>query len=115
DALRAAGGVAWQDETPMPSLGDNALMQFVPCPGFWTVTSHELVSEVDRDQQRFSSHLGGSFMPSVTEESLAMFRQMMLNMDHPEHTRLRRILQPVFTPKSIERLHASVVGNAAEI
>ena len=30
-----------------------------------------------------------------------MFRQMMLNMDHPGHTRLRRILQPIFTPRSV--------------
>jgi cytochrome P450 len=44
-----------------------------------------------------------------------MFRQMMLNMDHPRHTRLRRILQPIFTPRSIERLRASVEVNATEI
>ena len=25
----------------------------------------------------------------------------MLNMDHPQHTRLRRILQPIFTPKAV--------------
>ena len=42
-----------------------------------------------------------------------MFRQMMLNMDHPEHSRLRRILQPIFTPRSIERLRASIEANAA--
>ena len=79
-------------------MGDNPLLQFVDSPGFWVVTAHALVSEVDRDQERFSSALGGTFMPSLTEDSLAMFRQMMLNMDHPEHSRLRRILQPIFTP-----------------
>src|SRR3546814_6148458 len=40
---------------------------------------------------------------------------MMLNMDHPRHTRLRRILQPVFTPRSIERLRESVTQNALDI
>jgi cytochrome P450 len=77
--------------------------------------AHGLVTEVDRDQERFSSRLGGTFLPSVTPESLAIFRQMMLNMDDPEHSRLRRILQPVFTPKSIERLRMSIEVNASEI
>jgi hypothetical protein len=117
DALRREGGIAWHAEEPVAGMmgDDNPLMQFVDSPGFWVVTSHELVTEVDRDQERFSSRLGGTFLPSMAEESLAMFRQMMLNMDHPEHSRLRRILQPVFTPRSIERLRESVEVNAREI
>ncbi len=116
DELRRHGGIAWHDERPVAGMmGDNPLLQFVDSPGFWVVTAHELVSEVDRDQERFSSALGGTFMPSLTEDSLAMFRQMMLNMDHPEHSRLRRILQPIFTPKSVARLRASIEVNAEEI
>jgi cytochrome P450 len=116
DTLRRHGGIAWHTEPPVAGmLGDNPLLQFVDSPGFWVVTSHELVSEVDRDQERFSSEAGGTFVPSLAEESLAMFRQMMLNMDHPRHTRLRRILQPIFTPKSIERLRQSIEQNATDI
>jgi cytochrome P450 len=116
DALRAQGGIAWHPEPPVAGLlGDNPLLQFVDSPGFWAVTAHALVDEVDRDQGRFSSEAGGTFLPSLAEESLAMFRQMMLNMDHPQHTRLRRILQPVFTPRSIERLRASIDDNARAI
>lgn len=116
DELRRHGGIAWHTEPPVAGmLGDNPLLQFVDSPGFWVVTSHALVAEVDRDQERYSSQLGGTFMPSLTDDSLAMFRQMMLNMDHPEHSRLRRILQPIFTPRSIERLRASVEQNAADI
>lgn len=116
DVLRSNGGIAWHREPPAAGmLGDNPMLQFVDSPGFWVVTSHALVTEVDRDQERFSSEMGGTFMPSLTEESLALFRQMMLNMDHPRHTRLRRILQPVFTPRSIERLRDSIEENAREI
>src|SRR3546814_626354 len=116
DELRRHGGIAWHAEPPVAgTMGDNPMLQFVDSPGFWVVTSHELVSEVDRDQERFSSELGGTFIPSLAEESLALFRQMMLNMDHPRHTRLRRILQPVFTPRSIERLRESVTQNALDI
>lgn len=117
DELRRHGGIAWHAEAPVAGMlgDDNPLLRFVDSPGFWVVTSHDLVSEVDRDQARFSSEAGGTFMPSLTDDSLAMFRQMMLNMDHPRHTRLRRILQPIFTPRSIERLRASIVANAADI
>ena len=40
-------------------LGDNQFLQFVDSPGFWVVTAHELVSEVDRNQDRFSSYVLG--------------------------------------------------------
>src|SRR5262245_40197118 len=98
DVLRAAGGIAWHHEPPPdPAFDQGDLLRFVPGPGFWAVTSHELVTTVLRNQPLFSSQLGGTTLPSLAPESLAMFRQMMLNMDPPEHVRLRRILQPVFT------------------
>ncbi len=116
DRLRRAGGIAWHSEAPVAGLmGDNPLLQFVDSPGFWVVTSHELVTEVDRDAERFSSEAGGTFMPSLADESLVMFRQMMLNMDAPGHTRLRRIIQPVFTPKAVDALRTSIEVNAAEV
>jgi len=116
DEMRRNGGIAWHDEAPVAGLmGDKPLLQFVDAPGFWAVTSYDLVVEVDRDLERFSSELGGTFMPSMTEDSLAMFRQMLLNMDNPQHSRLRRIVQPVFTPKSTELLRKSIEDNAIEI
>jgi cytochrome P450 len=116
DALRRSGGIAWHEEPPVVGLmGDNPLLQFVDSPGFWIVTSYDLVCEIDRDQDRFSSALGGTSIPSMSEDTLLIFRQMMLNMDHPQHTRLRRILQPIFTPKSVAQLRRSIEENAADI
>jgi cytochrome P450 len=115
DVLRAAGGVAWHDERPPDPAISEGMLHLVASPGFWVVTSHELVSVVLRNQPRFSSQLGGTTLPSLAPESLAMLRQMMLNMDPPEHLRLRRILQPIFTPRAVERLRASVATNAGEI
>ena len=114
DVLRAAG-VAWHDEQPPDADLGGDVVHFVPSPGFWAVTSHELVSEVLRNPGTFSSYLGGTTLPSMSPDSLVMFRQMMLNMDPPDHVRLRRILQPVFTPKAVGRLHEEIVVNAREI
>src|SRR6478735_11461098 len=62
DLLRAAGGIAWHDETPMdPAFGGDGLLRFMPSPGFWVVTSHRLVTEVLRNQQLYSSQVGGAF------------------------------------------------------
>jgi cytochrome P450 len=116
DALRAEGGIAWHAEPPVAGrFPEGGFLQFVDSPGFWAVTSHALVSEVDKDQERFSSEAGGTTMASMSEDSLGIFRQMMLNMDHPGHTRFRRILQPIFTPRSIERLRESILFNAGDI
>jgi cytochrome P450 len=116
DVLRAAGGVAFHPEPPLdPAMNQGELLRFVESPGFWVVTRHALVTEVLRNQSRFSSQLGTVFMPTLAPESLATFRSMMLNMDPPEHLRLRRILQPAFTPRAVERLRASVATNASEI
>ena len=44
DELRRHGGIAWHDEPPAVGLmGDNPMLQFVDSPGFWVVTSHDLV------------------------------------------------------------------------
>ncbi|HVX17582.1 MAG TPA: cytochrome P450 [Acidimicrobiales bacterium] len=117
DRLRAAAPVAWHTER-VPELlaqAGGAMRMLVDSPGFWAVTSHAEVTEVSRNPDRFSSWLGGVFMSSPDPNSLLMARQMMLNMDPPEHSRLRRILQPIFTPKAVQRLVESVERNAREI
>ena len=117
DALRAAGGVEWHDEPPVPpDFQPTEFVKFVDSPGFFSVTAHPLVSEVLRDQARFSSELGGTTMLTVSDDSLPMLRAMMLNLDPPDHSRLRRIIQPSFTPRAIAQgLRESVETNARDI
>jgi cytochrome P450 len=116
DALRSAGGIAWHHERPVdPSMNQGDFLQLADSPGFWVVTSHELVTTVLKTHTLFSSQLGGAFMVSLTPSSLAMFRLMLLNMDPPDHARLRRILTPIFMPKAVQRLQASIVEHADDI
>ncbi|TDB95276.1 cytochrome P450 [Actinomadura sp. 7K534] len=117
DVLRAAAPVAWHDERPVALRASEASsgLPAPPSPGFWAVTSHGLVHEVSRDPALFSSHLGGTQLFSTDELTLAGLRLMLLNIDPPEHSRLRKIVSPAFTPRAVEALRASVGRHAREI
>ncbi len=67
--------------------------------GFWAVTKHADVVEVSRDYHRFSA-ARGIRLEQMAEDEL-MSRKTMMETDPPEHTRLRRLVQPSFTPKVV--------------
>jgi cytochrome P450 len=65
--------------------------------GFWAVTKHADVIEVSRDYGRFTAARGIRIEEMDPEELEA--RRSMMEFDPPDHTRLRRLVQPGFTPK----------------
>lgn len=117
DALRAAAPVAWQDELPVARRASEVSSGVAapPSPGFWAVTSHALVHRISREPDLFSSHLGGVQLFTADEITLAGLRLMMLTMDPPEHSRLRRIVSPAFLPRAVDALRASVERHAREL
>jgi cytochrome P450 len=85
-------------------------------PGYWLVLRHPDVVRVLRDPRTFSSWLGGTqIRDPATGEDLAFVRRMMLNLDPPEHSRLRRMLAKSFTPRAIARLEGQIAGHARAI
>ena len=107
--LRREAPVAWIDEPARPEHGVQA------GPGFWAVTRHADVDAVSRDQATFSSWRGTTFLHDPKPHEVPLLRQMMLNMDPPEHTNLRRIVSRVFTPRAVAELVGSIEGYAATI
>lgn len=103
--LRRERPVIWVEE---PAIGDLSAG-----PGFWFVTGHRDVQTVLGDPGSYSSSLGGTQTrdPS-TPEALRYVRRMMLNMDPPEHTRLRRLLTRSFTPRAVAQLEDRIRGHA---
>lgn len=73
--------------------------------GFWAVTRHADVIEVSRDYQRFTASRGIRLEEMDPEELEA--RRSMMEHDPPEHTRLRRLVQPGFTPKVVATYEAA--------
>jgi cytochrome P450 len=106
--LRDQGPVVWVDETPV--LGWPA------GPGFWLVLRHADVETVLARPQLFSSSLGATqIRDPATPLALSYVRQMMLNMDPPDHSRLRRLLSRSFTPRAVSQLEDRIRGHARAI
>jgi cytochrome P450 len=84
--LRERDPVHWQ---PEPS----------PNRGFWAVTRFRDIEEILRDTKTFSSAHGVTTEEQTEEEVEA--RRSMIDMDPPEHSRLRRLVSKLFTRSAV--------------
>jgi cytochrome P450 len=75
------------------------------------VLRHAEVEHVLRDPATFSSWLGATQVRDAAD--LDWVRRMMLNMDPPDHSRLRRLLSRSFTPRAVAALTAAIETTAA--
>jgi cytochrome P450 len=98
--LRANDPVHWTEE---PAGGR----------GFWSVTTHDDVLTVSRTPEVFSSRYGIRLEDMTPEETEA--RRTLMEMDAPEHTRLRRLVSRPFAPRSIAEYEGAVRALAAEV
>ncbi len=86
--------------------------------GYWLVTRHADVKEVSRRSDVFSSALDGAipvWPQEMTRDNVDLQRAVLLNMDAPHHTRLRKIISRGFTPKAIGRLKDELSARAQTI
>jgi cytochrome P450 len=67
--------------------------------GFWALTKHADISMASRDFRRFTASRGIRIEQMAPDELEA--RRTMMEFDPPEHARLRRLVQPGFTPKVV--------------
>ena len=86
--------------------------------GYWIVTKHADVKEVSNRSDAFSSRQNGAIPVWPKEmkfEQIELQRNVMLNMDAPHHTRLRKIISRGFTPRAIARLEEELAQRAQNI
>jgi len=81
--------------------------------GFWALTRHPDVREVSRREQDFCSGQGTQIFDQPPR--LREYRGSIIDMDNPEHVRLRRIVGRGFTTRSLERLRVDVSRTSREI
>ncbi|MEX0846857.1 MAG: cytochrome P450 [Ilumatobacteraceae bacterium] len=99
--LRANDPVHWHDEADGP--------------GFWAITKYDDIRTVSRQPGTFSSYERGTMLAEPDEMNLAAGRQMMLNMDPPQHDRFKLLVSRGFTPRNSQLLAARIAELSTEI
>lgn len=101
----------WWNEQPLNTAGFED-------EGYWVVTRHADVKEVSLNPDVYSSFLNTAvirFNEHITREQIEMQRLIMLNMDPPELTRVRQIVQRGFTPRAIRQMEQTLRDRAHRI
>ncbi|MGZ0219872.1 MAG: cytochrome P450 [Acidimicrobiales bacterium] len=96
--LRAEDPVHWTDEA------DGT--------GFWSILKHQDALAVSRDVATFTSSQGIRLEDMDEEEAAA--RKTMMEMDPPEHTRYRRLVNKGFTRRTVETFEEPIRQLAAD-
>ena len=109
DRLRAAEPVWWNPQPKGYGFDDG---------GLWLLTRHADVRDVSLKPEVFSSWENGAivrFMEGMGREEIEMQRVMMINVDPPDHTKLRRIVNRGFTPRAIRMIEDALAERAERI
>lgn len=99
DRLRAEDPVHWTEEA------DGS--------GFWSILRYDDALAVSRDVETFTSSKGIRLEEMDEEETAA--RLTMMELDAPEHTRLRRLVSKGFTRRSVESYEEPIRALAIEV
>lgn len=81
--------------------------------GFWAVTRYEDALTVSRDVALFSSAFGIRLEEMTADEIEA--RRTLMELDPPDHTRLRRLVNRGFTRRTVETFEAAIRALAVEV
>jgi cytochrome P450 len=81
--------------------------------GFWSLTKYDDVLLASRSTDIYSSRFGIRLEDMDEEETEA--RRTMMEMDSPDHTKLRRLVSRPFAPRSVAEYEGSVRALVVEI
>jgi cytochrome P450 len=113
--LRAGDPVSWVPE-PLLVRRSSSGQLAQRGSGFWAVTTHEGVTDASRRAEDFSSAAKGVFLADPrTPADLAMTRELLVNMDAPQHARIRKLITSVFTPRAVRAMADGVAAHAAAL
>jgi cholest-4-en-3-one 26-monooxygenase len=99
----------WWNEQKESIFGDG---------GYWVISRHGDIKEISRNSDMWSTNRKGVVMrlPDGTlPEQLELTKALLINHDAPEHTRLRKIVSRLFTPRAVATLEEKLAVAAREI
>src|ERR1700761_5939546 len=119
DLLSPASFAAGQPHDQYRWLREHAPVRWHDEPngaGFWAVTRHADVWEVDRDFQNYSSEPTIMISDPAAEQAAGFGPyKMMLMMDPPEHTQFRKLIRQEFTLPAARLREARIQALAKQI
>jgi cholest-4-en-3-one 26-monooxygenase len=107
--LRKTAPVWWNEQPDSTIFGDR---------GYWVISKHQHIRDISRDNDVWSTNAKGVVMrlpEGVTAEQLDLTKALLINHDPPEHTRLRKLVSRLFTPRAVAVLEEKLARAAHDI
>ena len=108
--LRKTAPVWWNEQPAGSNVFDDG--------GYWVISKHRDIKAISRDSHLWSTNAQGVIMrfPEGTpKEGLELTKALLINHDAPEHTRLRKLVSRLFTPRSVAALEEKLAVAARDI
>jgi cholest-4-en-3-one 26-monooxygenase len=86
--------------------------------GYWVISRHEDIKAISRDGDLWSTNRKGAVMRlpnGTTPDQLELTKALLINHDAPEHTRLRKLVSRLFTPRAVGGIEEKLAVAAREI
>ncbi|MEU2124481.1 cytochrome P450 [Nocardia niwae] len=86
--------------------------------GYWVVSKLADIKEISKHPELFSSERKGAIIRlpgDITPEQMSLTGALLVNMDPPKHSKIRRIISKGFTPRAVESLRAALTERAERI
>ena len=104
---REAAFAMLRREQPVAFFAEGETSFSNPGDGYWALTRYDDVVIASRKSEIFCSAQGATSIPDIPEEARNFFGSM-INLDDPQHARLRGLVAKAFTPVHLRKVEADV-------
>jgi cholest-4-en-3-one 26-monooxygenase len=108
--LRRTAPVWWNDQPAGATVFDDG--------GYWVISRHADIKAISKNNDVWSTNAQGAVMrfpAGMTGEQLELTKALLINHDAPAHTRLRKLVSRLFTPRAVATLEEKLAKAAHEI
>lgn len=108
--LRKTAPVWWNEQADGSTIFDDG--------GYWVISRHSDIKTISRESDVWSTNAKGAVMrlpDGVTKDQLNLTKALLINHDAPEHTRLRKLVSRLFTPRAVGALEEKLAIAARDI
>ncbi|BBY64654.1 cytochrome P450 [Mycolicibacterium helvum] len=108
--LRQTAPVWWNEQAPGSTVFDDG--------GYWVISKHRDIRDISRDSHLWSTNAQGvvmRFADDMTKDQVEITKALLINHDAPEHTRLRKLVSRLFTPRAVAKLEEKLADAARDI